>query len=159
MSDYLPDVWKPSAPQRKLKAKLYSILVNNPMLRVESLTPGKIAALTGSVAVKSWMENPEFCSWLANKNHTKEMLDSGAEVAIERLIEIVQEREVGPSKAINAGAQVNAAKLLLEFSGLRPPSHRVVEYKDKDVADMDEAELRQYIEMEAPKMLKAPKGE
>jgi hypothetical protein len=151
MSDLV--LWKPTAPQRKLKARLYNILANNPMVRIESLTPSKVALLTGSEASKTWMQNPEFCAWLANKSHSKELLESGAEAAIERLIEIVEERDVGPAASVNAGAQVNAAKLLLEYSGLRPPSHRVIEYKDKDVADMDEGELRQFIEAEAPKLL------
>jgi len=161
MSKLIPldDNWRPSAPQRKIKAKLHKLLANNPMIKIENLTPERIANLTGSRTVRAWMQDPNFRDWLANRDSNRELLESGAEAAISRLIEIIEAPEVGPSKEVRASDQISAAKTILEYSGYQPAKHKIVEYKDKDVAEMNEDELREYIQTEAPKLLEAADGE
>jgi hypothetical protein len=110
------------------------------------MTALQIQALTGNRSVQSWYEDPEFVAWFLAKDSTKVMIDYGVEVAVRELIAILDEPEMGPRSPVTAAAKVAAAKTLLEMSDLAPTKKREIIFRDKDISEMDEAELREFIQ-------------
>lgn len=136
-------MFQPTQPQLKFKSKLYQ---QYPQIDVDKLSPGQLVSLTKNRSLMGWLADPDFREWLANKDYTRQLLIAGAEVAVKRLWQILECDNVGPRGEVTAAAQVNAAKLMLEYAGYNPPTRKEVIYKDKDIAQMDEQQLRDFIQ-------------
>ena len=137
--------------QRQLKAKFWNRVGNNPLIDPQSMSDADIADLVGSAEVKLWLANQEFRSWWFDDKLLQDLITIGAEEAIVRLIQIVQETEVGPREAISASAQVAAAKILLDFAGIAPAKKTEHTIKAEQLPN-DEKALREYIETNARKL-------
>jgi len=132
----------PTLPQSKFKASLYA---KHPRVQVSELTPQQLQTLTGNRSVVRWAEQEGFLEWLAEKDTVKRLLEATSESAVKCLMNIITETDVGPTGRVTAANQVAAARLILEYAGFTPPSHRVVEYRDKDIEKMSETELKEFI--------------
>ncbi len=131
--------------QRAAKAKFWATVADSPLVTEPAdLTSTEIARLCGTVQYKMWAVNTDgFKDWFLNKNTTQQALAAGAEPAVKRLTIIV---EAPTSREIPAAAQVNAAKVLLEYAGFAPAKVKEITYKDKQIAKMDENQLEAFIE-------------
>lgn len=139
------DNFVPSKPQRKAKARFWSEIQNNPLIDPTCLSLAEIGRLAGTTTVAKWAaEEPGFRAWFTSKDEIKVMLKMGAEAAVERLVAIVQETDVGPKGTVSAGTQVQAAKLLLEFGGFAPAQQKEIKVTSNQLPE-DEGELRKYI--------------
>ena len=137
-------MFKPTLPQSKFKASLYARFKDK--LDWSVLDGIKLQTLTGSRSVAKWWDDDEqFRDWVQEKDTVDLMLKSSAEISIDRLRDIVLEDSVGPTGRVTAASQVAAARLLLEFAGYAPASHKVIEYRDKEIEKMSEVELRDYV--------------
>lgn len=110
-----------------------------------TLPVARAAQLAQSSSLVTWMTDPGFAAWFYNKDSARHQIEAGVEIAVQRLVDILRSTDVGPKGSVTAAAQVNAAKLLLEYAGYAPPSRREVTFQDKTVASMDESQLRAYI--------------
>lgn len=151
MDTELPSIdpnWRPSTPQRKFKARAYRQYAK---INFAELTAVQIQTLTGCRSIQAWFENPSFVDWFLNKDHTRQLIEAGSEIALKRLIEILEctGEQVGPRGEVTAAAQVQAAKTLLELSEYAPTKRREIIFKDKDINDMNEDELRDFIQARA----------
>lgn len=138
--------FQPSQLQREIKARFWARAKDNPLVDPASLSHQQAALIAQHTSLPQWLSSPEFAAWFFNKDSARHRLEAGVEVAIERLVEIVRSRDVGPKGEVTAASQVNAAKLLLEFAGYAPPSRKEVIFKDKDILEMDEQKLRAFID-------------
>lgn len=134
-----------TAHQREMKARFWSRVEINPLLEPSRMSNAAVAQVTGSPMINTWFKDLAFRDWFFSKDTARHKIEAGVEVAVNRLIEILESRDVGPRGAVTAAAQVNAAKLLLEFAGYAPASRKEVIFHDKDVLDMDEAELKAFV--------------
>jgi hypothetical protein len=134
--------FNPSLPQSKFKASLYA---KHPKIVVSELTPQQLQTLTNNRSVVKWAEQEGFLEWLGEKDTVRRLLEATSESAVACLMSIVTETDVGPAGRVTAANQVAAARLILEYAGFTPPSHKVVEYRDKDIEKMTETELKDFI--------------
>ena len=134
--------WKPSQPQRKFKARAYR---ENPKAKFQDMTPTQVQTLTGNRSCQGWFDEEEFRDWFLNQDYTRQLLEAGSEVAVQRLLEILDETEVGPREAVTSGTQVAAAKLILEMANYAPAKRKEVVFKDKDIDGMDKDQLQDYV--------------
>lgn len=134
--------FNPSLPQSKFKSQLYA---KHPNLSLADHNPTSLQTLTGNRSVVKWSQEEGFWDWLSEKETVRRLLEASSESAVKRLLDIVTEESVGPAGRVTAANQVAAARLILEFAGFTPPSHKVVEYRDKDIEKMSENELKEFI--------------
>ena len=135
-------MFNPSLPQAKYKAKLHA---EHKQLDWATLDGKGLQTLTGNRSVQGWWADEEFRDWLKEQNTDKLLIAATTVDAIERLRAIILEDDVGPGGKVTAASQVAAARIIMEFAGLAPATHKVVEYKDKDIEKMNEIELKEFI--------------
>lgn len=140
----------PTPTQREVKARFWARAAENPLIDPASLPAARIGSIAGTSSVARWFAEPGCEAWFRNRDAARHQIEAGVEVAVSRLIEILQERQVGPKEAVTSATQVSAAKLLLEYAGYAPPSRREVTFQDKTIQGMDEAQLRAYIAANLP---------
>lgn len=145
--------WQPTKPQRKFKARAYQ---QNPKVDFSKLTPLEVQTLTGNRSVKTWMTDEktgwEFRDWFYNKNYAKQLLESGAEIAVQELIGILENPDMGPRGEVTAAAKVNAAKTLLDYAGYAPAKINE-KYLDQAIQDMDESQLEEFVRRNSVKVV------
>lgn len=111
-----------------------------------SLSAVEIQTLTGNRSVQRWLnEDQGFKDWFEETEIVATELQLGAEEAVRALREVVTSEEVGPDGRFSGANYVSAAVKLLELAGYTPPTHKVVEYRDADIANKSEEELREFI--------------
>ena len=135
-------MFKPSRSQAKAKATLHNRAEKNPLIgSLESLSIRKLEKLSGIKDLSPWVDSPGFMEWFLNPESNKELLESGVELAISRALDILDT----PLGDVKASDHLAAMKLILDYAGYTPKKQAVVEYKDKDIANMDEDNLDQII--------------
>lgn len=148
---------QPTSAQRHAKAKFHNRIKNNPLMAADAMTDAEIADIVGDASVKMWLRDQAFRSWFLDDKVLDDLLTLGAEEAVRKLIEIVTEVNVGPQQAVSSSSQVAAAKLLMEFAGLKPANKTEHSIKAEELPN-DEKALREYIARNAKK-LKAVKDD
>lgn len=138
--------------QRQSKARFWTRIKNNPLYNLKTVTNADIADLAGDSDLKVQLANPGFRDWFMDEDANKSLLESGAETAIKKLIEIVSygSADMGNGKLVKAGEQLKAAEIILKMAGYEPIKHRKVEFSDKDINDMDERQLEEFIKSRKP---------
>ena len=133
--------------QSEYKAKFWQRIKNNPLYNLNTVTNADIAELAGDSDLKVQLTNPKFKDWFMDQASNKSLLESGAETAISKLIEIVSygAADMGNGKIVKAGEQIKAAEIILKMAGYEPVKHQKVEYSDKDINQMSEAQLADFI--------------
>jgi hypothetical protein len=144
---------------RRVKTKFWAAIANNPLIDVLSLPTNQVVQKSGTAELATWLRDDEFREWFFNKNVTREALEEASEVAVATLLAICSDTDVGPKGRVTAAAQVNAAKTILEMAGYAPPKQRIIEYKDKEIGDMSEADLRDYLGKHTPQLVRGVDSE
>lgn len=135
-------MFKPSRSQAKAKATLHNRAEKNPLIgSLDALSVRKLEKLSGVKDLSVWVDSPGFMEWFLNPESNKELLESGVELAISRALDILDT----PLGDVKASDHLAAMKLILDYAGYTPKKQAVVEYKDKDIANMDEDNLDQII--------------
>lgn len=135
-------MFQPSRHQMRFKKKAYKDFKDYDW---SDMTPVQIQTLTGNRSVQKWCEDPAFREWFDEGDIVNTELQMGAEDAVRALREVVNSEDVGPDGQFTGANYVSAAVKLLELAGYTPPTHKVVEYKDKDIAGKSDAELQDMI--------------
>lgn len=142
---------KPNSEQKHAKAKFHNRLKDNPMMSADAMTDSEIADIVGNASVKLWLKDSAFRAWFLDDKTLDDLLTLGAEEAVKKLIQIVTEVNVGPREAVSSSSQVAAAKLLMEFAGMKPAAKTEHTVKADELPN-DEKELRKYIERNSKKL-------
>ena len=129
------------------KAKFWRTVANNPLYpKPEELSLVAIARAAGQPSLAgSRLKDEDTYAWFMDNKHNKDMLEAGSEYAIGRLIDIILDPEAGPREAVTTANQVAAAKILLDMAGYSPQKSDKVVFKDKEIGDLDEDQLEDFI--------------
>ena len=128
------------------KARFHRIAKHKPLYPdIHTLSNAVISRVASRPAIAAKLEDETFRLWFMEEKFEKDMLQAGAQYAIERLIDIVTASEVGPKADITSANQVAAAKILLDMGGFSPQKATKSEYKDREIGDLDEDQLTEYI--------------
>jgi hypothetical protein len=136
--------------QKELKARFHRLIKDNPLVDTASISNEDIRRLVGDSGME-WLSDPDIRAWFVDSKLLDDLLVMGAEEAVARLIEIVSTRDVGPREAVTSTAQVSAAKLLMEFAGMKPATKVEKTVTSGDLSD-DPEELREYIKKNINKL-------
>ena len=141
---------KPSKAQRLAKSKFWQRAANNPLIAdLDNPKLFEVERLSGTKSVRGWFEDKEFKDWFLDQDSNKSLIASGCELAIEKLIYILELEgplEVGPKMETTSAAQVKAAENMLRLGGFEPPKTVSKErFMDKDVEEMTPAQLETFI--------------
>jgi hypothetical protein len=140
-----------STKQKLAKAKLHNRAEGNPMMNIEVMSDVEISRVVGDAEVQVWLRDGSFRAWFLDDKTLNDVLTVGAEEAVKKLIEIVTETNVGPREAVSSSSQVAAAKLLMEFAGMKPAAKTETTVTSGDLPN-DEKKLREYIEANSKKL-------
>lgn len=142
-----------------VKSRLTSALEEHAaVIDAQSLTIEDCIRLTGCKKIETWAkESPNFILWLLDKEYTQHKLQAAAEVAINRLIEIMNSDMV--EKMLTAKDKLKAAETILTLADRFPSKHKVIEWKDKDVGKMEDSDVKRQLEAMKKRLEKAPSTE
>lgn len=138
--------------KKKSEAKsiFWRKVTDNPLIDPDHVSAKEAADIVGNPLVETWLEEDEYRTWFFDDKALDNLLEMGAEAAVARLIQIVNEHNVGPREAVSASSQVAAAKALMEYY-LSKPSPKEAKVDPNDLPN-DEKGLREYIERNAKKL-------
>lgn len=148
---------KPTKAQRLAKSKFWQRAANNPLVPdLDNPRIFDVERLCGNKSVRTWFDDSEFKDWFLDQDSNKSLIASGCELAIEKLIYILELEgpdQVGPKMETTSAAQVKAAENMLRLGGFEPPKSVAKErFMDADVENMDAAQLETYIANNTPKL-------
>lgn len=112
----------PTKTQRLAKARFWQKLESNPLVDVRCLTDHDIGVMAETTQLPKWKADPDFLMWFTDDTTVDAEIEAGVEVAVKRLLEIIETRDVGPREAVTTTHQLAAAKMLLEYSSLAKPA-------------------------------------
>jgi hypothetical protein len=101
--------------------------------------------LAGVKDLNRWLEQPGFREWFLNSNYNRELLESAVETAIQEAITILELPSDGERGSPKPGDKLSAMKIILEYAGYAPVKKEKDEYKDAEIAKMDEENLDKMI--------------
>lgn len=127
--------------QRLVKARFWELVNESPALDAASMSSEAMCQLCGGAKLRGWLQRPEFRSWFFNQNLAKQKLQAAAEGAIDTLVTVMADDDPR-----TASSRVKAAETVLKYAGYEPPKQTRLELADKEVQNMDEDELREYID-------------
>jgi hypothetical protein len=141
----------------KVKAQFWTAVDKNPFIAdVTALPASEVCRLAGTTTINKWAEVEGFKEWFLDKDGIKSRISYGAELAIDKLIEILNHNPTGErGEPVTTANQLTAAKELLSYSGHRPADkteHKVTQGQLPE----DEAGLRKYIAAQAKKLKVLP---
>lgn len=130
----------PSSDQRKMKARFWAQVENSPFgPNVVNLGPEEIARKTKCSALVNWWKKPGFKDWFLNNNEHRERLEYLFDLALNAAEDILLNTD---PKA--QAARVNMVKTISELASKMPNKQQTI-VLDRDIAKMDETQLRDYI--------------
>jgi hypothetical protein len=132
--------FEPNAAQRRIRAKLNVLVIDNPLLSIEDMEPLQLAELLKEPRISRWWHVDGFKDWFTNrydfKQRTEELIDK-AYSALGRILDSDDPKM--------AGAQVNAAKMLVEVGNKLPSKIREVKFSDETINKMNPLQLEEYL--------------
>jgi hypothetical protein len=144
--------------QREAKATFWTRCRNNPLLTPDRISDADIRRLSPGGPTLP-LGSKEFREWYLDKDAFEILLEVGKELAIKKLLDIVAipDEQVGGRGEVTHAAQINAAKVLLDKSGV---GQEKIVVSDSEIASMTEEELTKFINTKQQQpVLKAVDGE
>jgi hypothetical protein len=137
--------FRPSAEQQRAKARLHARLRERAeVVDLASLTADEVATLAGNRRVLTWLRDPGFAAWLADKDTFATNALAMRELAVQVIGEVLLS-DYEP-KVLTAKDKLKAADMLLQLTAAYPAKQREVRFLDKDLdampPDQVQAELR-----------------
>lgn len=139
-------MFNPTRAQARAKAQLHRKAEKNPLLGPpESLSVQKLEQLSGVKDMGRWMQQDGFREWFLNPEYNRELLESAVELAIKEAMAILEAPADGEKGSPKHSDKLSAMKTILEYSGYAPKKESKVEYRDAEIAEMDEERLDKMI--------------
>lgn len=133
--------FEPSDEQRRMRARLWTELRNDPLIVPAAIGPSRIEAITGEHRVQTWWADKQFRSWVLNRDAALER----AEYLVDLWLDIMAARlPMMADKDI-----VNAGKLLLEVARKMPDRSPKQDNVPAEFSKKSPDELRTYIQQAA----------
>lgn len=142
--------FSPSADQRKIKARFWTLMQSAPFgTRPDKMGPEEIIRKTRTPALSNWWKVPGFKEWFLNHTEHQERLEYLFDLALSAAEEILMNDD---PKA--QSARVNMVKTISELARKMPTKQQTV-VLDKEVANMTEEQLREFIAKAKPQVVDA----
>jgi len=139
------DIQYISKRHKQAKARFWKTVAHNPMYpNPLALSNAVMASVAGMTSMAEKLGQADFKDWFLNNEHNCQMLEVGAGYAVERLIDILAQTATGEKGGATVNNQVAAAKIMLDMAGYGKKD-AAVEFKDKDIAGLEEDELEAFI--------------
>lgn len=139
-------IFNPTPNMRKAKAKFYSRtdgVIGTP----NNSSAAMVSKLIDEPAVIKWWGTPGFREWFFNSEESKERLEYLFMLALDTAENVLLDPDA------NASAKVQMIKVLSSLAGKdRKDNEKLL---DERIQKMDAAQLREYIKIQAPKLLEA----
>ena len=132
--------FKPTRAQQLAKARFYKYLEYNPMIKLESLSVSAMEKACKSRSLDKWMGQEGFKEWWYDDNAVPAKIAACAELALERLYEILtSDIESGKEAKVTARDLLNAIDKVLELNSLYPNKQKEIRFLDKEIEKLDES--------------------
>jgi hypothetical protein len=130
----------PSPEQRRLKQAFWARFNDNPICDPQDISKSVVDELAPDYRLGRWWPQPGFKEWFSNKEEFREEVDALVFLALDRMKRILISED--PKMA---GAQVSAAKLLMDVGRKMPPKVGSEKFLDEKIHQMDKKQLEEYI--------------
>lgn len=139
--------FQPSLQQRIAKARIQKQLQElGPIWDEEALSLEQLQKLAGSKQIGKWCQDVQFVNWLMDRHDFAGKSVAYAEVAVDRLYDIVADPDQDAKNVINA------AKELLALADKYPNKRKEMVFLDKDVEKLPEHEVAGQLRMYKKKL-------
>lgn len=133
-------MFSPTADQRKVKARFWTLMQSAPFgTRPDKMGPEEIVRKTRTPALSNWWKTPGFKEWFLNNTEHQERLEYLFDLALSAAEDILRNDD---PKA--QSARVNMVKTVAELARKMPSKQQTV-VLDREVANMSEDQLREFI--------------
>ena len=140
-------MFNPTKSQSIAKSTFHNKVDKNPLLgSIDNLSTQKMETLSGVKDLDRWMKIDGFREWFLNDEYNKELLESAVELSIKEAIAILEAPSDGEKGSPKSSDKLVAMKIVLEYAGYAPKKQATVEYKDKEISQMDEERLDKMID-------------
>lgn len=132
----------PTPEQRKAKSAFWARFSDNPVCEPEDITSALAIRFSGDGRVNKWWNHEGFRSWFQNRDEFRQRMEYLANLAMDRLEEILTISARVPGMA---GAQIAAGKLIMEVARKTPSKTAAEKFLDESVSKMSKLELEEFI--------------
>lgn len=142
----LPDL-KLTREQRLAKARLYKHLEDNQVtISIDDISVEMMGLSAKTNKLANWLTDVEFAKWWYERDSLKTNVAAYAEIAIERLYEVLTTPiEKGRDAPVSSKDVLAAAKTMLELADAFPKKNEVV-FADKALNKMTEDQVDRELE-------------
>jgi hypothetical protein len=141
-------VFAPTDDQRQVKAAFWAKVQDKPHVNVEELTLTAALYEVPDSRLREWWHLDGFKDWFTNKDEVRQRMEYLIALGLDAVEDILLTRD---PKIV--GSQVKALELLCRLTNKEPAKVKEIKLIDKEVQDMSEAELEEFIKKNA-KLLK-----
>jgi hypothetical protein len=134
-------VYSPSDEEMQAKAAFWGKAHQNPQINPDNITLATVDSILADSRLKRWWGRPGFKEWFTNKDEWVQKLEYAIQVGVDRMIQLFSE-----SDPKLASAQVRAFEVLARLANREPARVKEVKLLDRDIQDMDQKTLNEYIE-------------
>lgn len=133
-------VFIPDEEMRQCKACFWAKVQDKPHVNVDELTLVAVMYEVPDSRLREWWHIDGFKDWFTNKSEVMQRLEYIITLGLDAVQDLMGSRD---SKV--AGAQVKALEMCMRLTNREPAKVKEVKLIDKEVQDMTEAELDEFI--------------
>lgn len=131
----------PSQEQQKAKSAFWSRFNENPLCDPSQVSLSIALQFVNDSRLTRWWSLMGFREWFCNHNEFRDRLEYLSHKILDSLERIIE----APFSEANAGAKVNAAKLIMEAAKKMPSKQSKEVFMDERVSQMDKKQLQEFI--------------
>lgn len=129
----------PTVEHRRVKSAFWASVEDNPMYNDHlAITAAQVAYVTGNGNISKWWSEEGFPAWFLNTEEFKQKRRYIANLALDRLADILQNPDTKES------SMVAAIKLAMELDD-QMPNKKEVKYADAAIGNMNEKQLEEFL--------------
>ena len=132
-------VFIPESEHLRIKSAFYTVFDENPVCDSEDITAAQIAQITKSPKIFEYWHLPGFKQWFQNSNELKQQINYLLYDCVKTAHEIIKDPEQNPN------ARIKAIELMFKIADKMPKQYGKVEYRDKQIGQMNEEQLKEFI--------------
>lgn len=140
-------IFVPSPPQRQVKAAFWAKLAESPVADAGNITLAVAQDLTNDTRLQKWWRVEGFQDWFTNKTEWKQRLAYLADLSLDTAESILTDPNA------QASAKVRLIEILARLANKEPARSKEIKYLDKDVQNMDLAQLESLFDQHGLKLL------
>lgn len=142
-------VFHPTSDQRRAKSNFWSHFSDGDTQVPLDISLAYALKLGADKRISTWWQVKEFQDWFTNKDEFRQRLEYLTHLVLDTFETVLTDPKA------QAGAKVNAGKIILEAASKMPKGRGEEKYMDAQIATMDRKQLEEFIH-KSMKLLPAP---